>query len=200
VRSIFSMTTLGSVTAWHLLASVDRTSARVSAEETTGKPEVGSSSQAEGRGFDPRLPLQESRGSPCGWPVGPLLFGRRRSRWSGFVPVRQGMPSARSRHPVMVVLRLLVVRGTPVPTLAGKSNERAKRPRVAGTTEFRGLTRVRRRERCGIGRSRAASVSQRDVGRLVGWFPPPLRASDHRASETADKAGGGLGGPGGETA
>ena len=60
VRSIFSMTTLGSVTAWHLLASVDRTSARVSAEETTGKSEVGSSSQAEGRGFDPRLPLQLS--------------------------------------------------------------------------------------------------------------------------------------------
>ena len=105
------------------------------------------------------------------------------------------MPSARSRHPVMVVLRLLVVRGTPVPTLAGKSNERAKRSRVAGTTEFRGLTRVRRRERCGIGRSRAASVSQRDVGGLVGWFRPPLRADEHGASETADKAGGDSGAP-----
>ena len=100
----------------------------------------------------------------------------------------------------MVVLRLLVVRGTPVSTLAGKSNERAKRPRVAGITEFRGLTRVRRRERFGIGRSRAASVSQRDVGGLVGWFTRPLRASDHGASETAEKAGTRLGGPGGETA
>jgi hypothetical protein len=103
--------------------------------------------------------------------------------------------AARSRHPVMVVLRLLVVRGTLVPTLAGKSNERAKRPRVAGITEFRGLTRVCRQDRFGIGRSRAASVSQRDVGGLVGWFTRPLRASDHRASETADKAGRDSGAP-----
>ena len=161
---------------------------------------AGAFSQAEGRGFDPRLPLQESRGSPCGWPVGPLLFGRRRSRCSRFVPVRHGMPSACSRHPVMVVLRLLFVRGTPVPTLVGKSNERAKRPRAAGTTEFRGLTRVRRRDRCGIGRSRATSVSQPDVGGLVGWFRRPLRLHDHGASETADKAGARPGGPGGDTA
>ena len=160
---------------------------------TSAIPSLGFPSR--GSRVRPRLPLQESRGSPCGWPVGPLLFGRRRSRCSGFVPVCQGMPSARSRHPVMVVLRLLVVRGTPVPTLAGKSNERAKRPRVAGTTEFRGLTRVRRRERCGIGRSRAASVSQRDVGGLVGWFRPPLRADEHGASETADKAGRDSGAP-----
>jgi hypothetical protein len=67
------------------------------------------------------------------------LIGRRRSRCSRFVPVRQGMPSARSRHPVMVVLRLFVVRGTPVPTLARKSNERAKRPRAEEPSNCAGL-------------------------------------------------------------
>ena len=103
--------------------------------------------------------------------------------------------AARSRHPVMVVLRLLVVQGTPVPTLAEYSNERAKRPPVAGTTEFRGLTRVRRQDRCGIGWSPAASVSQRDVSGLVGWFRPSLRADEHGASETADKAGRDSGAP-----
>jgi hypothetical protein len=72
--------------------------------------------------------------------------------------------------------------------------------RVAGTTEFRALTRVRRRERCGIGWSPATSVSQRDVGGLVGWFARPPRADDHGASEMADKAGARPGGPGGETA
>jgi hypothetical protein len=47
-----------SVTAWHLLAWVDRTKKRGSPRKSREMPEAGSSSQAEGRGFDPRLPLQ----------------------------------------------------------------------------------------------------------------------------------------------